>query len=432
MNVAPGKFFCGGSEYSLNNSLKPRNSANALKEGDAVSNSFTAMSTEVPDDMSSRSNWDSFSSPSLSVRRDSWSFCGSRASSVGRSPIPISCPKVHRTLSSAGSSPDLSTLRDPSQFMYSKTGSSSSSGKVSLPASPRAANTNMPFYPDHRQPRLCPEFELHECNTYSKMLESPHVGFNKPWAEERCREAAKALETNTRRAAMRLGAADPAVEEVHDRIRELRNRADSLRWSALVDRHQLDVRNSCRALEAGADPAVLEDALRRAACSELGPGHEIVRSGKQFLKKYRIKQSVERQSTRSLAKVNHINEAIETGDISAISQAISEASNVNIKHIPEVHAARETLRRMRQGIECNRRLTLEEDHYALMLQACATKDPRLINERIWYTAHSELGFGHPIVNFGKGCIRTLRLQGKRAEHDALREECMSALMASQD
>jgi len=430
---------------------------------DTVSSSFTARSTEIPDDAFSspslsvyressapsfestgdafsspslsvyrepsspsfESNWDAFCSPSLSVykesRRPSWNFGVSLAGPAGRSQIPITCPKVHR-LSSAESSLSLSACRDHSQFMYSQGISTTLSEKASFPTSPSAAN--MPFHRERMRSQPCPEHDFHERCTYSNSV-------NGPWAEEKCREVAAALERDTRRAALRLGAADPVVEEVHDRIRQLRNRADALRWSSVVAQHRLDVSNSERALEAGADLSVLEDALRRAACSELGPGHEIVQHGKQLLRGYRIKQSLQRHSSLSMTRMNNISEAIETGDVSAISQAIIEASNVDIKHIPEVNAARETMRRMRTGIESNRRMALEEDHHALMIQACATKDIRLINGRIWQTAHSELGFSHPIVNIGKGCVRTLRLQAKQADQDALREECMSALSTSQ-
>lgn len=250
-----------------------------------------------------------------------------------------------------------------------------------------------------------------------------------PDAERQCRQAAAQLDRDTKRQAAKLGAADPYVECLRTQAIDLRRRADHLRWNRLVTLHETNVEDAMRAVDEGANIDVLEDAVMCAHNSALGPGHRSVREGKAYILRWRKQRQHQANVRVEEHHQRHLAEAIEHGDLYILSEAIEEAAAGLGSAHPSVEAARCALKEQRKDMQCSRWTALVEEHTLLMLQACATNDIQQISARIYATALSELGVGHPMVEHGKECIRNLKRQAQHAKLNFHREECIVMLNA---
>jgi len=250
-----------------------------------------------------------------------------------------------------------------------------------------------------------------------------------PSAEKKCRRAAASLERDMKNQTAKLGAADPYVECMREQAKELRRRADKLKWNKLVSWHERNVYGAMRAVDDGDELDHLEVALRQARDSELGPGHWIVRKGKQHLLKCRKQVQLEHIASTTEVQERRLADAILIGDLHLLASAIEEAASTIGSSHRSVEAARDALREQRREMQRSSWCALVEEHRVLMLQACATNDIEQISARIWATANSELGVGHPILEHGKDCIRDLKRLGQRAELDFYRRECCLILSA---
>jgi len=248
-------------------------------------------------------------------------------------------------------------------------------------------------------------------------------------AELKCRAAAAKLEKGKRNAASKLGPADPFVECLRTQSMDLRKRADNLHWNRLVAWHDHNIAEALRDVEDGAGVGPLEAAVALAHSSEVGPAHRIVIEGRRNVlrwRKHRRREGLERVEGHLKFQLA---EAVEMGDLHVLAAVIDEAARAIGSSHPAVEAARGEMRSQRRDWQQERWGDLNNEHNALMMQACASNSIEQISLRIWATANSELGVGHPSIEHGKDCIRNLKRNANQAQLEFYRQECMLMLNA---
>lgn len=210
-------------------------------------------------------------------------------------------------------------------------------------------------------------------------------------------------------AAKQIGPGHEAVEAAKRQLQHLRSRQHQMRFKSNLRWHKANLAFELQQL---AHMEVYKDESFKASVSaaevDLGPAHEVVANARRMAQMLKMQKVEKARKAREAAQDLQLRAAAESkdlhvlaGSIQAAAQKLGPAHDIVERGRQEFLQQRRELQR-RQWEECVR---LQQ---ALMVEACESQDPELIEARILAAAHSPLGQGHEIVLYGKRYLLWLR------------------------
>lgn len=210
-------------------------------------------------------------------------------------------------------------------------------------------------------------------------------------------------------AAKQIGPGHEAVEAAKRQLQHLRSRQHQMRFKSNLRWHKANLAFELQQL---ALMEVYKDESFKASVSaaelDLGPAHEVVANARRMAQMLKMQKVEKARKAREAAQDLQLRAAAESkdlhvlaGSIQAAAQKLGPAHDIVERGRQEFLQQRRELQR-RQWEECVR---LQQ---ALMVEACESQDPELIEARILAASHSPLGQGHEIVLYGKRYLLWLR------------------------
>ena len=213
-------------------------------------------------------------------------------------------------------------------------------------------------------------------------------------------EVTRAIET----ASTKLGASHPVVEKARENLRQLKSEEATMRWDSMVRSHALALADAVGRGEI--DP--IRAAIRSAAESELGPGHEIVLSAKAELETLLKKNQRERHEE---AEAFHIQQMVTSAgleDVEGLHVAMEKAALALGGAHPAVEAARLDYKALRDTKDREEYEWLLQKHTDRINAAVAAEDPERLQVALREAVESRIGPSHAVVLAGKKQCDKLR------------------------
>jgi len=234
------------------------------------------------------------------------------------------------------------------------------------------------------------------------------------------RAAQDALAAATRDFSYVLGAGHVEVEIAKKQIQKLRAWDENLRWREVVQWHEHNIAAALVAVEDGSsDIERLEQAVKRAHDSELGPGHALVLVGKDCITQLRKRAAVTWLQDNEERHANMLQQVMDTGDQDELLKAIKVCAEAIGASHPVVEAARLVHKQRRSIAQKNDWEELVIQHGDLLRSACATRSRPMMEGAIELAINAGLGIGHPLVLEAK---RDLTIMRKQEQRDRFRKE----------
>lgn len=229
-------------------------------------------------------------------------------------------------------------------------------------------------------------------------------------------------------AAKQIGPGHEAVEAAKRQLQHLRSRQHQMRFKSNLRWHKANLAFELQRL---AHMEVYKDESFKASVSaaevDLGPAHEVVANARRMAQRLKMQKVEKARQAREAAQDLQLRAAAEckdlhvlAGSIQAAAQKLGPAHDIVERGRQEFLQQRRELQR-RQWEECVR---LQQ---ALMVEACESQDPELIEARILAAAHSPLGQGHEIVLYGKRYLLWLRRAMQRNALEARQSRAVKVL-----
>jgi len=246
-------------------------------------------------------------------------------------------------------------------------------------------------------------------------------------ARQDCHRKLEALTEATKRASARFGAGHPEVKQARKRLQRLRSAQESLRWQELCKWHTLHIAAASSAVEDGASPCKLEEALKSARCSELGRAHDVVDNGTAralCLHKQRLQQEKEALDTEQ-ARV--VQAAQEYGSLASLIDTMEAgAASLGFAH-PLVETARQAFKCQRSRLQRRHWDELVARHSEAVMAACTSEDSGLLEAALKAAVCDGIGLGHPLVLHGKDKLLQLRKDQRRGREERLQGQSQQQL-----
>jgi len=154
---------------------------------------------------------------------------------------------------------------------------------------------------------------------------------------------------------------------------------------------------------------------------ELGPAHAVSRHGDKELKKWRKLMHLDELAATKEDTATLLRAAEATGCVSVFGEALETAKKSLGAAHPDVETARQTYKQFRSHHQRSEYYAMVDQCTEVVAEACESNDSERIEE-VLHEVTSKLGMSHPLIEYGRNYLLTLRKQFHRDYEERMRQE----------
>jgi hypothetical protein len=249
-------------------------------------------------------------------------------------------------------------------------------------------------------------------------------------AADDTRLAQDALRTAMVDVSISLGAGHAEVEAAKKQLQKFRIWDENIRWREVVTWHEHNIAAALVAVEDGTEEiSRLEQAVKAAHDSELGPGHPLVLVGKDCVTQLRKRAEVNRLQDSEERHANLLQNAMDSGDQEELLKAIRTCAEALGSAHPVVEAARLVHKQRRSALQKSDWDERVQTHGDLLRSASNTRSRPMMEAAIQGAISAGLGIGHPLILEAKKDLTLIMKQDQREKWRTEQATCEHRLRA---